>query len=101
MSDAQQLLPPTLRLEKAESRIAPAYANNVLITSSDRDFLIAFLQQTPQIVGVGQGITDVYANFVAQVVVSEKTMRELRDAIDRQIALFEAMQNTLVNGQGQ
>ncbi len=99
MSNAQQ--PPTLHLEPPESRIAATYANNVLITSSDRDFLIAFLQQTPQIVGVEQSITDVYAKFVAQVVVSEKTMRELRDAIDRQIALFDAMQNTLVNGQGQ
>ncbi len=99
MSDSPQ--PPALRLEPAESRIAVAYANNVLITSSDRDFVIAFTQQTPQIVGVGQRITDVYAKFVAQVLVNEKTMRELRDAIDKQIGLFEAMQNTLTNGEGQ
>jgi len=97
MSDASQ--PLTLHLEPSEGRIAAAYANNALITSSDRDFLIAFLHQTPQIVGVEQKITDVDAKFVAQVVVNEKTMRELRDAIDKQIAQFEARQNALADEQ--
>lgn len=79
----------SIDVQPVEERPMPLYANGVFITSSDRDFVVSFAQAVPVLTLDNQHVPSARLHFVAQIVMNEKTVRELRQALDTQIDKFQ------------